>query len=344
MKAWRVHAHGEPKDLHSCLRWEDCATPSPPPDGVVIDVRAAGLNFSDLLLVAGKYQADPSLPFVLGMEAVGVVAAVGPKSRHRVGQRVIASALKGAFAEQMAASDPCTFAIPDAMSDVDAAALHVIYQTAYMALVYRCDLQPGETLLVHGGSGGVGTATIQVGKALGARVIATAGSSEKLAVCSQAGADQVIHYREQDFAQEVNALTDGRGADVIFDPVGGDVFDQSLRCIAFGGRQLVIGFASGRIPEITANRILLKNISIVGLHWPAYSAKAPELVQQTHLRLLELYNAGAIRPIIGSQRSMHELPKALTQIAERRAWGKLVVIGPHKPCTNEQIVHDLPEL
>ncbi len=344
MKAWRVHAHGEPKDLRSCLRWEDCATPCPPPDGIVIHVTAAGLNFSDLLLVAGRYQADPPLPFVLGMEAVGIVSAVGPKSRHRVGQRVIVNGLWGAFAKQMAASDRHTFAIPDSMSDADAAALHVIYQTAYMALVYRSDLQPGETLLVHGGSGGVGTAAIQVGKALGATVIATAGSPEKLAVCTRAGADQVIHYRDQDVTQEVNASTGGRGADVIFDPVGGDVFDQSLGCIAFGGRLLVIGFASGRIPEIAANRILLKNISIVGLHWPAYSAKAPELVQQTHLRLLELYTAGSIRPMIGSQHSMGELPGALMKLAERRAWGKLVVIGSHKPCANEQIVHDLPEL
>lgn len=313
--------------LRSVLRWEDCADPEPPEDGVVIEVAAAGLNFPDLLLIAGKYQANPPFPFVPGMEAAGTIVEVGAKSRHRVGQRVLTNGIWGGFATRMAARDMYTFAVPDAMSDVDAAALHVIYQTSYMGLVYRGNLQAGETLLVHGGSGGVGTSAIQIGKALGARVIATASSAEKLEICKRAGADELINYKETDFVEAVKQLTGGEGADVIYDPVGGDVFDKSSKCIAFGGRLLVIGFASGRIPEISANRILLKNISIVGLHWGNYYAKAPELVQQTHLRVLELYKANKIHPLICSQGAMETLPEALGQIAERRSWGKLVVVN-----------------
>ncbi len=313
--------------LRSVMRWEECVDPTPPEDGVVIDVAAAGLNFPDLLLIAGKYQANPSFPFVPGMEAAGTIIAVGAKSKHRVGQRVLTNGIWGAFATRMAAQDVYTFEVPNTMSDVDAAALHVIYQTSYMGLVYRCNLQPGETLLVHGGSGGVGTSAIQIGKALGATVIATASSEEKLEVCRRAGADVLINYKATDFVSAVKEETSGRGADVIYDPVGGDVFDQSSRCIAFGGRLLVIGFASGRIPEIAANRILLKNISVVGLHWGNYYKRAPELVHKTHERILALYESQKIRPLICAERAMGQLPEALAQIAERRSWGKLVVVN-----------------
>ncbi len=322
-----MSADGALPALGKAMRWEECDDLAPPEDGVVIEVAAAGLNFPDLLLIAGKYQAKPEFPFVPGMEAAGKVIAAGSKSRHSVGQRVLTNGIWGAFGTQMAARDVYTFAVPDAMSDVDAAALHVIYQTSYMGLVYRANLQQGETLLVHGGSGGVGTSAIQIGKALGARVVATASTEEKLAICREAGADHVINYRESDFVKVVKELTDGAGADVIYDPVGGDVFDQSSRCIAFSGRLLVIGFASGRIPEIAANRILLKNMSVVGLHWGNYYAKAPELVQQTHLRVLELYKSNKIRPLICRESPMAELPEALAQIAERRSWGKLVVVN-----------------
>jgi NADPH2:quinone reductase len=322
MRAWRVHEHG---DFRKHLVREECEAPSPPCSGVVIAVAAAGVNFPDILAIAGKYQVRPELPFVPGMEAVGRITAVGEESRFAVGERVIANGLWGAFADQMAVEDKYTFAIPDSIPDRDAAALHVIYQTSYMALVHRAALQPGETLLVHGGSGGVGTSAIQIGKALGARVIATASSKDKLEVCQQAGADDLINYRDEDFVAVVKQLTGGKGADVIYDPVGGDVFDQSSKCIAFGGRLLVIGFASGRIPEITANRILLKNISVVGLHWGAYYEHAPAMVQDTHLRLLELYQEGKIRPILFGDLGMSDLPEALAAIAERRSWGKIVV-------------------
>ncbi|MBL4633387.1 MAG: NADPH:quinone oxidoreductase family protein [Kofleriaceae bacterium] len=322
MKAWRVHTHGDFRDV---LIHEDCPAPTAPEDGVVIDVSAIGLNFPDLLAIAGKYQVRPTMPFVPGMEASGRIVSVGEKSKFKVGQRVIANGLWGSYAEQMAAADHYTFAIPDSMSDEDAAALHVIYQTSYMGLCYRANLLAGETLLVHGGSGGVGTSAIQIGKALGATVIATASTSEKLEVCKRAGADHLINYRENDFVAEVKSLTDGAGADVIYDPVGGDVFDKSSKCIAFSGRLLVIGFASGRIPEIAANRILLKNISIVGLHWGNYYQKAPHLVAETHEKLLALYEAGSISPIRFGEYNMDQLPEAQAAIAERRSFGKVVV-------------------
>lgn len=322
MKAWRVHTHGDFRDV---LIHEECPDPKVPEDGVVIEVAAIGLNFPDLLAIAGKYQVKPEMPFVPGMEAAGQVIAVGSKSKFIIGQRVIANGLWGSYAEKMAARDNYVFAIPDSMSDVDAAALHVIYQTSYMGLSYRAQLKAGETLLVHGGSGGVGTSAIQIGKAMGATVIATASSSEKLEVCKQAGADHLINYRESDFVAEVKSITGGEGADVIYDPVGGDVFDKSSKCIAFSGRLLVIGFASGRIPEIAANRILLKNISVVGLHWGNYYQKAPELVSETHEQLLDLYKAKLISPILFGNYNMSELPKALAAIAERRSWGKIVV-------------------
>ena len=323
MRAWRVHEHG---DFRKALVHEECEAPQTPEDGLVIDVAAVGINFPDLLLIADKYQVRrPPLPFVPGMEAVGRVRSAGPKSRFGVGDRVIANGLWGAYADQMAVSDKYAFAVPDSMDDRDAAGLHVIYQTSYMALVHRARIEAGEVLLVHGGSGGVGSSAIQIGKALGARVIATASSQAKLDICEQAGADHLINYREEDFVSQVQGLTDGKGADVIYDPVGGDVFDKSSKCIAFGGRLLVIGFASGRIPEITANRILLKNISIVGLHWGAYYQYAPQVVDQVHDKLIGLYQAGSIKPILFGDFSMEELPSALAAIDERRSWGKIVV-------------------
>ncbi len=322
MRAWRVHEHG---DFRKALVREECDAPEAPPGGVVIKVEAAGLNFPDILAIAGKYQVRPPLPFVPGMEAVGRVTAVGDGSRFKLGQRIIANGLWGSFADQMAVDDGYAFLVPDSISSKDAAAMHVIYQTSYMGLVHRANLQIGETLLVHGASGGVGTSAIQLGKALGATVIATASSEEKLAICKRAGADHLINYQEDDFVSVVKELTDGNGAGVIYDPVGGDVFDKSSKCIAFGGRLLVIGFASGRIPEIAANRILLKNISVVGLHWGAYYQHDPELVQSTHERLLELHQEGKIEPIHFGDYGISDLPDALAAIAERRSWGKIVV-------------------
>jgi NADPH:quinone reductase len=322
MKAWRVHEFGHYQER---LRFEDIDAPEVPEGGVVIEVAAAALNFPDLLSIAGTYQVKAPLPFTPGLEASGTIIEVGPKSKHQVGQRVIANHAWGAYAERMAAPDPSIFPVPDAMSDTDAAALHIVYQTSYFGLVHRAGLKAGETLLVHGGAGGVGTSAIQLGKALGATVIATAGAEDKLQVCRDCGADHVVNYRDEDFVDAVKQITGGRGADVIYDPVGGDVFDGSTRCIAFEGRLLVIGFTSGRIPSIKANRILLKNISIVGLHWGNYAFHAPELMQETHQALCELYAAGKIRPVIFRELPLAELPQALALLESRQSYGKLLV-------------------
>jgi NADPH:quinone reductase len=322
MRAWRVHDYGNYRDV---LRWEEVADPAVPRDGAVIEVAASSVNFPDILSVAGRYQVKAPLPFSPGIEAVGRVVAVGEASGQRIGDRVIASGSWGAHAQRMAASDSALFPVPDAMSDEDAAALLVIYQTSYFALVHRAQMQPGEVLLVHGGAGGVGTSAIQLGKAMGATVIATAGGAAKLDVCRKAGADHTIDYRTDDFVTAVKDLTGGRGADVIYDPVGGDVFDQSTRCIAFCGRLLVIGFAGGRIPEIAANRILLKNISVVGLHWGAYQIHNPQLVRDAHDRLCQMYADGVFRPVLWKVLALTDLPAALDALSDRASYGKIIL-------------------
>lgn len=322
MRAWRAHRYGPYREV---LSWDECEDPETPETGAVIRVASASLNFPDLLSIAGKYQVKAPLPFVPGIEAAGTVVAAGAKSKYRVGQRVIANNLWGAFGEKMAALDQALFAIPDAMSDDEAASLLVTYQTSYFALVHRAALRAGEVLLVHGGAGGVGIAAIQIGKALGATVIATAGADDKLAICRQAGADHVINYKDEDFAAAVGKLTGGKGANVVYDPVGGDVFDRSLKCIAWEGRLLVIGFASGRIPEVPANKILLKNISIVGLHWGAYAHHAPEAFHQAHEALLQMYAAGTIKPVVWKAFPLAQLPDALSAIESRASYGKVVV-------------------
>ena len=324
MQAWRVHQYG---DYRKSLVWEECDDPSSPESGVVVEIASAGLNFPDILFIAGQYQVKAPVPFVPGMEACGTVIERGAKSQFEVGERVIASHLWGGFGQRMATPDRACFRIPDRarMPDSHAAALLVVYQTAYFALVLRTGLKAGETLLVHGGAGGVGTAAIQMGKALGATVIATAGSDEKLDICRQCGADHVINYREDDFVSVVKKLTASRGADVVFDPVGGDVFDKSTKCIAFAGRILVIGFTSGRIPEIRTNRVLLKNISIVGLNWGNYQLHAPDMVHEAHERLCELYLADKISPVVYREYDANELPDALAAIQKRVSYGKVIL-------------------
>jgi len=321
MKAWQVHEFGPYREV---LRYEEADEPAAPEKGAVIAVDAAGLNFPDMLLLAGKYQVKPALPFGPGLEGVGRVASVGPASERKVGERVIFNAPWGACADKLAVTDDRIFSCPESLSSEHAAALMITYQTAYFGLVHRAHLRDGETLLVHGGAGGVGTAAIQVGKALGARVIATAGTADKLAICRNAGADLVINYREEDFVAIVKRETGG-GADVIFDPVGGDVFDKSSKCIAFSGRLLVIGFASGRIPEIAANRILLKNMAVVGLHWGDYFFRQPELIGETHEALLAMIEKKQIEPIVCRTYPMSELIDGLAMIESRDSYGKVVV-------------------
>jgi NADPH:quinone reductase len=321
MKAWQVHEVG---DYHDVLRWEETERPRPEGPSSLIRVKAAALNFPDILFIAGKYQMRPPLPFTPGIEAVGEVVETGSDSRFSAGDRVIATGM-GAYGEYMLAMDPMTFLAPDGMNDIDAAAIRIVYQTAYMALTRRADLQPDETLLVNGGAGGVGTAAIQVGKALGARVIATAGSEQHLEVCRDDGADHVLNYHEVHVAEQVKELTEGRGADVVFDPVGGDAFDESTHCVAFEGRVIVIGFASGRIPEIATNRVLNKNIDVIGFYWTNYQIFYPGVVDTHQEEIDALYREGKIKPVVSHVGKLSELPQALDLIESHKGYGKIVL-------------------
>ncbi len=322
MRAWRAHEFGSYRDV---LRLDDVPRPEVPDAGAIVQVEAASLNFPDLLAIAGKYQVKAPLPFVPGMEAAGTIVVAGPKSRFKVGDKVIANSMWGAFAEEMVALDQGMFAIPPGLDMAQAASFVVAYQTGYFALVHRAALRAGETLLVHGGAGGVGIAAIQLGRALGATVIATAGTDDKCQICTDSGAHHVINYVDDDFVAEVQRITGGKGADVIYDPVGGDVFDKSLKCIAWEGRLLVIGFASGRIPELKANRVLLKNCAVVGLFWGAYQMRDPAKVVAAHAALTELVARGELAPKIWRSFPLAELPDALAAIESRASWGKVVV-------------------
>jgi NADPH2:quinone reductase len=308
------------------LRVSEIAEPETSEGTLKVDVRAAGCNFFDILMVQGEYQVKPPFPFVPGGEIAGVVREVGAGVEgFRIGDRVLASAWLGGFAETAVVPAAGAHPMPDAMSFAEGAAFPIVYPTSYAGLVLRANLQAGEDLLVHAAAGGVGIAAVQIGKALGARVIATAGGADKLAIARESGADEVVDYREEDFVARVMELTGGKGADVIYDSVGGDVFDRSLKCIAWSGRLLVIGFASGRIPEVRANRILLKNIGVIGLHWGPYASKEPATVAQTFERLFELYRKEKINPVIFKTYSLDDLPLALGELASRKTYGKLIV-------------------
>lgn len=308
------------------LRVAEAPEPALRPGAVAVDVRAAGCNFFDILMCQGRYQVKPQLPFVPGAELAGVVTAVGEGVEgFAVGDRVLASCGLGAFAERAVVGAGAAWRLPDAMSFEEGAALPIVYPTSHAALVLRARLQAGETLLVHAAAGGVGVAAVQIGKALGARVLATAGGAEKLQVARKAGADVAIDYRQEDFVARVMEETGGRGADVIYDSVGGEVFDRSLKCIAWNGRLLVIGFAGGTIPQVRANRILLKNIAVVGLHWGAYASHEPERVPETFAALFDLYDRGKIRPVIFRAYPLEEAAEALVALGSRKTWGKVVL-------------------
>jgi NADPH2:quinone reductase len=254
------------------------------------------------------------------------VVALGPGTDPALlGRRVIVYLRRGgAFADLVAAPQDAVFPVPDSLDDVHAAALHVTYQTGYVALHRRAGLREGETLLVHAGAGGVGSAAIELGRAAGAHVIATAGGSEKVALCRELGATLALDYRATDFVAAVNDATEGRGADVIYDPVGGDTFDRSRRCIAFEGRILVIGFAGGRIAEAPTNHALVKNYSVVGVHWALYEDRCPEVIRDAHLRLVALHESGAISPRVSRVIPFGDVPAGLADLAARGTTGKIV--------------------
>ncbi|CAN5402112.1 NADPH:quinone oxidoreductase family protein [soil metagenome] len=317
MKAWRVHELGEPADV---LRFEDVEIPTPGEGQVLVKVRATALNFPDLLMIAGKYQERPPLPFIPGVELTGEIVETG--------QRVIGvpAGTSGTYAEYALMDAGTTLPVPDGMPDNEAAAFYVTYQTGYVGLHRRARLQAGEVVLVHTGAGGVGSAAIQLAKAAGATVLATAGGPEKVAVCRDLGADHAIDYLAQDFVGPVKEITGGRGADVIYDPVGGDVFDSSRRCIAFEGRIVVVGFTSGRIADAPTNHALVKNYSILGLHWGLYRTQVPPLIADVHAELTRLYTEGAIKPLVSQTLSLDHAPQALHALGQRATVGKVILI------------------
>jgi NADPH2:quinone reductase len=291
-----------------------------------VEIRAAGCNFFDILIVQGRYQVKPPFPFIPGGEIAGVVREIGNGVEgFAVGDRVLASAPIGGYAERIAI--PASFAhrMPDAMSFEEGAGFPIVYPTSYAGLVFRANLRPEETLLVHAAAGGVGLAAVQIGKALGARVVATAGGADKVRIAREAGADFGIDYNQEDFVERVKEITRGRGADVIYDSVGGDVFDRSLKCIAWNGRLLVIGFAGGQIPSVAANRILLKNVAVVGLHWGAYARYEPERIPETFAALFRLYEEKKLHPIVYRSYPLEEAAAALAALGSRRTHGKVVL-------------------
>jgi NADPH:quinone reductase len=322
-RAWLVKAWGEPEDME----WAEVNAPEPAADQVRIRVRAAALNFFDVLQVQGKYQVRPPFPFTPGAEVSGEIEVVGKDIKEwRTGDRVVAMPMAAAFAERVVADAIRVFRIPRGMDWAQGAALPVVYQTAYYALGDRGRLAPGEWMLVHAGASGVGMAAIQLGRAFGARVIATAGTEEKLEFSRRQGAEHTLSYHDNNWVDEVKRITSGRGADVIYDPVGGDVFDLSTKCIAPLGRLLIVGFASGRIPSIAANRILFKAMSVTGVFWGGHFQSKPEVIAETQNALERLWTEGKIRPEISRTYPLSEAPRALRDLGDRKVLGKAVLL------------------
>ena len=320
--AWRGHGYGPP----SSLVWEEVPA-APLGDGQArIEVKASAVNYPDILYVAGTYQVKPAPPFIPGFEVAGVVVE-SRAAELPVGARV-ASTLDGSggYATHAVCGPLNSYVMPDAMSFEDAAAITITYQTGWFALHRRARIQPGETLLVHAGAGGVGSAAIQLGKDAGAKVIATAGGAAKVEVCRQLGADIVVDYTKDDFVSVVKGATGQRGADVVFDPVGGEVFEKSTKCIAFEGRLVVVGFTSGRFPELRANHVLVKNYAVLGLHWGAYNLFDPAAVREAQRELYTRYERGVVRPLVSERVPLREAPAAMERVASRKTTGKVVLI------------------
>ena len=318
----------ESLDGPEALRLHEVAPlPAPGPGEVRIAVKAAGLNFPDLLLTRGLYQVRPPLPFVLGFDVAGVVTAVGAGvSRCAVGERVNAVLpFHGAFADEALVEQDRVFRMPAGFSFAEGACFHVATATATNALLQRGALQPGETLLVHGAAGGVGLAAVEIGKLLGATVIAVAGGMEKLALTRARGADHVIDHQTEDFRERVMAITEGRGADVVLDPVGGDVFDQSMRCIAWAGRLLVVGFAGGRIQSIPANQPLLRGFSVVGVRALEDARRRPEMGAAYHRWMYGHAAAGRLRPHLSHSLPLSRFAEALELLQSRRVMGRIAL-------------------
>ena len=324
MRAWQIHQLGEPRDA---LRLAEVPDPEPALGQVLVRVLGAAANFPDVLMCQGSYQVRPPLPFTPGIELCGEVVAVGSGvTGVAVGDRVIGGpALPfGAYAELAVMDAEAILPAPERLDDAEAAAFFITYQTGWFGLHRRAGLAAGETLLVQAAAGGVGSGAVQLGKAAGARVIGVVGGERKAEVARALGADVVVDRLSQDFVQVVKEVTGGRGADVVYDSVGGEAYNRSTKCIAFEGRILVVGFASGQIPSAALNHALIKNYSIVGLHWGLYQTKEPQAIVECHRQLTKLVADGAIRPLVSERLGLDDVPEALDKLARGDTVGRIV--------------------
>jgi NADPH2:quinone reductase len=325
MKAWLCE---NPVGVQA-LKWTELPTPTPGADEVLIRIQAASLNFPDLLIVQNKYQMKPALPFVPGSEYAGVIEAIGSGVKHlKVGQTVACLSGTGGFATHTLAPANLCLPLTPSFNAVDAAAFIMIYATSYHALVDRAELTAGETVLILGAAGGVGSSAIQIAKAVGAKVIAAASTDEKCALCRQLGADEVINYTNGDFREQIKALTQGKGPDVIYDPVGGEFSEPAFRSIAWRGRYLVVGFAAGPIPALPWNLALLKGASIVGVFWGDFAKREPQKNAEMMQTLTDWYEHKKIKPFIDSTMPMDQLMQAYERMNSRAVQGKLVMVNP----------------
>ena len=326
MRAWQVHKVG---DLREAMTLTDVPDPEPGPGQIFVRVLAAPANFPDVLMCQGTYQVKPPLPFTPGIELCGEVVALGPGvTGFALGQRVIGGAAlpAGSFAEVAIMDAAGALPAPEGLDDAEAASFYISYQTGWFALHRRAHLAPGETLLVHAAAGGVGSAAVQLGQAAGARVIGVVGGEQKAEAARALGADVVIDRRTEDFVSVVKEVTGGRGADVIYDPVGGDAYDRSVKCIAFEGRILVIGFAGGRVPAPALNHVLIKNYSIVGLHWGLYASKEPAAITDCHDHLIKLVADGAIKPLVSERLGLADVVAGLERLASGSTIGRVTFL------------------
>ena len=327
MKAWRAKELGEPKDV---LVLDEVDRPQPESGQVVVRVLAAAANFPDVLMCRGLYQIKPDLPFTPGVELCGEVVELGEGvTGLAVGDRVVGSPVlpHGGFAEYAVMDRASTLPAPAALDDAEAASLHIGYQTGWFGLYRRAGLRAGETVLVHAAAGGVGSAAIQLGKAVGARAIGVVGGAAKAEFAKRLGADVVVDRHSEDFVQVVKDETGGRGADVIFDPVGGDTYQRSTKCIAFEGRILVVGFAGGHIQSAPLNHALVKNYSIVGVHWGLYNTYDPVAVQQCHTELTRLAAEGLVKPLVSERLNLEEVGAGIQRLADGSTVGRVVYVA-----------------
>ena len=327
MRAWQVRELGEPLEV---LQLSQAPDPQPESGQILVRVLASAANFPDVLMCRGMYQVRPAMPFTPGVELCGEVAALGEGvSRFAIGDRVIGASVlpHGGFAELAIMNEATTYAAPASLDDAEAAAFYLGYQTGWFALHRRARLQPGETLLVHAAAGGVGSAAVQLGKAAGARVIGVVGGPEKAQVARSLGADLVIDRLSEDFVASVKEVTGGRGADVIFDPVGGNAYRRSTKCIAFEGRIVIVGFAGGEVQSAALNHALVKNYSILGLHWGYYNEKDPAAVDACQVLLTSMADAGTLRPLVSERLALGDVAGGIQRLADGSTTGRVVYVA-----------------